>query len=228
MSKLMTGEYHYNGFIYKVNKGNSWSIIKDNQIEPTSLFKYYANNNNGRDAISNGYFFLSHPFHLNDYMDCSQEILDFSKLKYNQYKSYFRNELKRDIPENILEHNFQNDSKNDFVDIKSLFWSYESKKFGVLSLSERHLNPLMWSHYSQETGFMIEIDKAKFIQLLINPSFETKNSWLSNFAIAPVNYVEKLEQIPVFREKEWNNPTIPFMYMTNVKTKEWKYEKEWR
>lgn len=223
MSKLEVGEYHYNGFTYKLDECNSWSIKKENQVEPTSLFKYYANNNNGRNAISNGYFFLSHPYHFNDSLDCFFDIIDYSMLTKDILRSLF-NSLQKEVSEEELDKCFA----ERITEIKNYYWSKQTRHFGILSLCETPLNTLMWSHYSNEDGFMIEIDKSKFMFDLKNLGGEKNNLWLTNRAFAPVNYVPNLEPIPIFKENKWNNPTIPFMYMANVKHEDWKYENEWR
>jgi hypothetical protein len=190
---VIIGEYQYNDFTYKIDELGSWSIKKKNQIEPTSLFKYYANNNNSREALLNNCFFLSHPFHFNDSMDCSEGILDFTRLTYKEYSAFFRRKLRRLISDAELEKLYQNDLKNDFSDIRSIFWGIYSKQIGIISLTENSLHPLMWSHYSKEDGFMIEIDQSKFINSLQNSREVNLNSWLTNFAFAPINYVNNLE-----------------------------------
>jgi len=225
---VIIGEYQYNDFTYKIDEFGRWSIKKKNQIEPTSLFKYYSNNKNSIDAFLNSYFFLSHPFHFNDSMDCSDAIIDFSKLTLKQYSAFYKNFLNKSILEVDLEKRYFEDMKNDFPEIRRTFWGIHSKMTGFLSLSEKPMHPLMWSHYSKEDGFMIEFDQLKFLNRLKNPHEERSNWWLTNFAFAPINYVEKLEQIPIFKEPEWNNPTIPYMYTTNIKQIEWSYENEWR
>lgn len=229
MSKFKPTEHTYKDFKYKIDALGNWSILKNGQVNPVSLYKYYPNNDNSKDAFIKNYFFLSHPYHLNDSLDSSELLIDCSELSLEVYKSFYRNVIQDNRDDSILEEEYNEDKKYDFSELRKEFWLLSSSQFGILSLADTPLNVLMWSHYSQESGFMIEIDRELLIENELKvPSPNSKNNWLINHSFAPVNYVEKLEPIPLFVKSKWSNPAIPFMYLTNVKRECWKYESEWR
>ncbi|WP_026715296.1 hypothetical protein [Flavobacterium daejeonense] len=61
-------EYKYNDFTYKKNE-NSKVEIQHNIEKPKYIFKFYALNEFSIDAFTNSYFYASHPYDLNDYLD---------------------------------------------------------------------------------------------------------------------------------------------------------------
>ena len=117
MRDLNVEEYHYNNFTYKIDESKGWSIKKIGQVDPVSLFKYYSNSNFNIDAFIKNYFFLSHPYHLNDSLDCSDELIDFSGLKYNQYRSFYNVFLRKRIEESKLQEQYKIESVNKLLDM---------------------------------------------------------------------------------------------------------------
>jgi len=198
-------------------------------VNPVSLYKYYPNNDYSKDAFIKNYFFLSHPYHLNDSLDSSEQLLDCSRLSLSDFISFNHELVKDGTEDTVLVERFKEDSSSDFSFFRQVLWRYYSSQYGILSLTDTPLNVLMWSHYSQETGFMIELDRELFIENELKiPCPNSKNKWLKNFAFAPVNYTEKLEPIPIFLNPKQKSPAVSFMYLTNVKRECWKYESEWR
>jgi len=80
---------------------------------------------------------------------------------------------------------------------------------GLISMSESDINMLMWAHYSNHDGFLINFnmdrikDKFKFI--------------------FPMHYTNYLPDM-----RSYENDNTKFMISTNLKSSEWSYEKEWR
>ncbi len=210
--------YKYYDWIYKLEH-------KNHKVEfpletPESLFKYYTNNKNSRSALLNNYLFCSHPYHLNDSMDCSNKLWDFSKItkiKYEGFCEYYKESV---FLKEIID--YDEDKKRDFNFIKTAFWNIVTDCAGIISLSENPLHTLMWSHYSTERGFMIELDRLKLIS-----EFKKWNHKIRNYVFMPIQYVDNLEMIDFF-SNNFTSPDIPFLYSINIKKNDWNYENEWR
>lgn len=91
------------------------------------------------------------------------------------------------------------------------FFGSHFKRFGIVSLSKNACDKLMWAHYTGNKGYNIEFDTQKL-------NIEESKG------IFPINYVNKLTSI------QWNQGSSeePFLYLTNIKFRDWIYENEWR
>ncbi|WP_144219303.1 MULTISPECIES: DUF2971 domain-containing protein [Flavobacterium] len=213
---LKPNSFKYGEWLYKLENGNH--EVESPKETPKSVFKYYANNTNGKNAVTNQYLFCSHPYHLNDSMDSSNLLWDFSKLSeplflkfYNQYNF-----------NNHFEVNYEEEKKNGFIQIKQLFYDMITNGSGIISLTTEPLHTLMWSHYATEKGFMIELDWET-----IKDELPALNENINNYAFFPIQYVENLESIDFFLSN-CNSPDVPFLYSIGVKRQDWNYENEWR
>lgn len=217
----MNGKDHfeYKNFTYYLDGGNHKVITAPPTTMPPTIYKYYGNINHNFEAVQQSYLYLNHPFEFNDSIDSSELLLDFSNINFMKFHRFY--ERFPDVELNIKDL-FERDKKNRFKEIRTYFYLESSKKFGLVSLTTNPLNVLMWSHYSSEDGFMIELDGKKLLENLIPTNKDCKN-----YCFRPVQYVKQLESIDVF-QGNFKSPDIPFLYMTNVKRKEWDYEEEWR
>lgn len=210
--------YKYFDWTYKLEYSN-------HKVEfplelPESLFKYYNNNCNSRNALQNNYLFCSHPYHLNDSMDCSNMLWDFSNLnkkRFDDFCDFYKDSL---FLNDVIS--YEEDKQRDFDFIKTAFWNFVTDKAGIISLSENPLHTLMWSHYASEKGFMIELDRIKLIG-----QFKKLNPLVRNYVFMPIQYVETLEMIDFF-SNNFTTPDVPLLYSINIKKNDWSYEKEWR
>lgn len=75
-------------------------------------------------------------------------------------------------------------------------------------MSESNINLLMWAHYSNHDGF------------LVNFKLESLKSKFQ--FIFPMNYVDTLPNLII------PNKPLKFMISTNLKSTMWRYEREWR
>jgi len=208
-------EFKFNDFTYKLDENGNYKV--DSPLkEPLSVFKYYPNNENSKDAVDKQYLFCSHPYHLNDPMDSSSILWDFSNISEKRYNSFFKH-LNLDQTVSFLD-----DKKNNFVVIRYLLHNYVTKGSGIISLTTNPMHTLMWAHYASEKGFMIELDYKE-----IKNNLTKYNDSLKNYVFFPIQYVDELESIDSF-QKGFNSPDIPFLYSIAVKRKDWKYESEWR
>lgn len=208
--------FKYGDWTYKLENGNHQ--VESLKEIPKSVFKYYSNNDNSIDAILNQYLFCSHPYHLNDSMDCSNLLWDFSTLTEPLFhKFYEQYELKDEF-----DVNYEKEKKGGFIQIKALFYNLITNHAGIISLTTEPLHTLMWAHYSSEKGFMIELDWK-----IIKDNLKNKNPKLNNYVFFPIQYVDNLESIDFF-SANFKSADVPFLYSVGVKRKDWRYENEWR
>lgn len=215
-------EFKYRKFTYKFQQGKH--IVEHNKEEPNTFFKYYSVDDYKIDAILNNYLYASHPYSFNDSIDSSELLIDFREITLEVYKKIYRLIYSEENHEKTdFNKKFKEDKLSSFDEIRRKFYLYFSRQLGLISLTTNPLNILMWSHYSTESGFIIEIDKKTLLENLKN-----LNSEIGDYCLRPIQYVKNIESINMFK-KEFKTPIIPFfMYMTSVKRSEWKYEDEWR
>jgi hypothetical protein len=169
----------------------------------------------------NELYFVS-PLKLSDSFDCKtlftfkgSNKTDFEKFFYGMVRHKFPNfsekETKKEV-DSLIHEKFYKDPHRRNVQIET--WLNillsENAKLGILCLSEKRDDILMWSHYADgHTGFCLEFDK------------EGLKSW--NFC-APIRY---RKSYPTFKEFA-NCPRELHRLFLLRKSNHWKYEKEWR
>lgn len=219
----MDQSFKYKNFTYLLEGGNHKVVVNPIKEEPETVFKYYYNNDNSINAITNNYLFATHPFSFNDSIDSSELLLNLEKITKERYIGIFKRVVKPEMFEKFdFDTIFPEDQKNSFQSAKRFIYEYFTRKVGLISLTTQPLNILMWSHYSSESGFIIEFNRKYLIDNL-----RQHNKDINNYCFRPIQYVEELESIDMFQEN-FHTPDISFLYMTNVKRKEWEYEDEWR
>jgi hypothetical protein len=212
-----TEPFIYNGVTYKTNIypdeniGVDFLIVNPkNPNKPDILYKYYEINKNSVDSFLNNYFYSSHPFELNDKYDCSGDLIDYSKLGVDFFIKRLSKDLRIFSEEKIrLVYNSLEKRQlfNALTDLDSIILY---TKFGVISLTENYDNILMWSHYAKNSGFVLKFKTDLMSKDLIGPF--------------PINYTDSLEKI----DSSVYHFSICMLYQTNVKSKKWEYENEWR
>ncbi|MBC7845498.1 MAG: DUF2971 domain-containing protein [Flavobacterium sp.] len=217
-------EYTFNNFVYKRNE-NSKIIVEHNVQKPESIFKFYAINEYSVDAFTNSYFYASHPYDLNDFLDSSPFLFWTSKpLDFHYYESFLgflytenQEELKKFYEDDISRESL-------CKGYMSLFWEVLSNKIGVVSMTAKENNPLMWPHYTQEKGFQIKF-KTEDIEQNIEKNIRNENGNNEYLGFIPTNYTKDLVPIDI---SNFPNMKIPLYYITNIKSINWNYECEWR
>ena len=218
----MKQSYKYKNFTYILD-GNHEVVTDPASSLPQSVYKYYSNSKNSLDALLNSYLYATHPYSFNDSIDSSDLLLNFDKITFDRYLSFFKRTLKPEEFEKFnYEEMFEVDKKESFAGIRKFFYEYFTRNLGIISLTTEPINILMWSHYSSESGFLIELEA----NCLIN-NLRKNNTDIKNYCFRPVQYVDQLESIEVFQDG-FTTPDVAFLYMTNVKRSEWSYEEEWR
>ena len=80
---------------------------------------------------------------------------------------------------------------------------------GLISMSESDTNMLMWAHYSNHDGFLINFNMARL-----------KDKFKFIFPMHYTNYMPDM--------RSYEKDHMKTMISTNIKSLEWSYEKEWR
>jgi hypothetical protein len=206
----------FGDWTYKLVNGNH--EVESLQQTPERVYKYYGKNENSINAVLEQYLFCSHPYHLNDSMDSSNLLWDFSTLTEPLFNKFYE----QYGISSEFEVNYQKDKELGFPQIKELFYTMITNHTGIISLTTEPLHTLMWAHYASEKGFMIELDWKT-----IKDNLKVKNPKLNNYVFFPIQYVENLEPINFFSEN-LNSADVPFLYSVAIKRKDWQYENEWR
>lgn len=199
---------------------NSKNIeINVNLDEPKKLYKYYSLSDYSLKGLKKSTLYFSHSNLLNDVMDGNFMLWDMTKFieKYKKDKC-IKYELDNEIKKSILKQ-----ITKPFLECR-----------GVLSLSDTYKNELLWAHYTNETGFCIELDTIK----LKNNLYE--NNLENDYFFFPISY-GKLKQIDFseyinYEVEQKNskfcskkvNAMLPILYCFAQKDYTWKYENEWR
>lgn len=216
-------EHIFNGFRYYSNyeNGKLPSIAHTKQT-PEYLFKFYSFGKYNIDALINNYLYASHPYELNDILDCSRFLFFTSKpFQFEAYeKLYFKEKNIFKTKEQLLRF-YEDDIKNNCRKYLSHFFAMFSDFFGVISLSEKEDNILMWPHYTQEKGFQVQL-KSKLLMDSISKKLNSNERLVGLF---PINYNGKILPIDALKFQRLD---VPFIYSTNIKHDSWGYEKEWR
>lgn len=220
----MKQQYNYKDFTYLLDDDNNHKVITDPvRSEPEEVYKYYAISENSINALKNLNLYATHPFLFNDSIDSSELILNFKKITKERYISFYKGILQ---PEEFAKYDFANnyetDKKQNFFNIRNFVFTHFSRNIGTISLTTIPFNILMWSHYTNETGFVLEFNTKKLIS-----NIKSENQDINNYCFRPIQYVEQIEFIDTFSEN-FSTPDIPLLYISNVKRSDWKYEDEWR
>jgi hypothetical protein len=217
----MNKPFTYNNFTYhkEGNSENDGVRIIHNKQYPEKVHKFYPINSYSVDALVKGYFYASHTFELNDYLDSSPFLWYASKpLGFDFYERFLDN----DIPRDELIKFYEADTSRESLckEYISKYWEVLSNISGIISLTANENSLLMWPHYTQEKGFQLTFNAS-----LLEISLNSKIGVGQCFGIFPMNYTEHLNPIDI---SEYNSMHIPFFYATNVKSNKWEYEDEWR
>lgn len=217
-------EHFFNGFRYFSNyeNGELPKIDHSKQL-PAYLFKYYSFGRYSIEAFVNSYLYASHPYELNDILDSSRFLFFSSKpIQFEAYKKLYFQENKVFKTEKEFIEFFEDDIKNDCSKYLSHLFAMTFDFCGVFSLSEKENNILMWPHYTQEKGFQIKF-KTDGLLKSVSENLDPKKDRL--LGLFPMNYTPKIPPIDISKFRRYD---IPFIYSTNVKQDDWKYEQEWR
>jgi hypothetical protein len=202
---IFTHEFKGWKYIHDASKGTpkeGVSIIPLHEKPiPDSFYKYFSLTPYNLDALKNNYLYASHPVELNDKFDCYSDLIDYDSATDHLIVSFLQN------------FHTEQEIKERFAELKAWFKIFFPlaiySGIGVISVTSQIKNTLMWAHYaSSNHGFAIKFNHKYFHEKILGPY--------------PINY--QAEWKPISLE----NPMNALMYATNVKSKIWEYEDEWR
>ncbi len=234
--ELMFGKNHN-----RVSMGIGVDLKYQNM--PDLLYKYRSASDEHIDALENDYLYSSQVVHFNDPFECaiSMPAEEISKNLYNKSYKLLRAEntflpdrpvySARDLLENItigcggskediekdpvssaLFHALTRIAEEKEAESLKEFMSSTQKMYNICSLSETFESLLMWAHYA-----------------------DSHKGFCAGYNIKGLNNDMTELTFPVFYRNDFHtifdiediNGSIG-MYALNVKSIDWKYEKEWR
>lgn len=193
------------------------------KIKSLYRFTYFDTSNYYKDLLKNILYF-SAKSQFNDPFD-SQIPTRYKLCSEKELDEYLENLLIKsgidgDDKSNKLEMAKER-LKNNPQEIQITIDNYIERKVGILALTENFQNLLLWAHYANKhTGFCIELD-AQLLNKIINAEFQ-KNQDLS--FIFKIKYQDKFPVINPCRHSFEQRTQLEFL----IKSKDWKYEQEWR
>lgn len=200
----MRREREIYGWKYIYDK-DGFEIIPNETIEkPRVLYKLYGLNQYSFDSLINQYIYATHPSQLNDIFDCNEELLSFDDME--AVKAFLKNAISQEEIDKIIES--EPDNLKKFV--QRNFRELAYRKWGVFSLTSEPNNILMWSYYSNHSGFCIEFDLHHFPFKFYGPF--------------PINYQSRLEALSINKV----GVHVGVLAQSNLKDKIWEHENEWR
>lgn len=198
-------------------------ITQSHQTEPSILYKCCSLAKDKfeftRDIFLKNELYFPHPDQINDPFDCkiqpsfenvtSENIIDY--LNGIESKNYEIESYKIELAKNNAK---LNNPKTITQALKAKCGEGHLQNVGVLSLTSKKLDILMWSHYSDaHKGICIGFDYAKLFFIFNGTPLYADD----------VKYPE-FNQYPSWNPFE--DPAIDKLYLT--KALDWKYEQEWR
>lgn len=113
---------------------------------------------------------------------------------------------------NIELKEFENYIAQCFVKLKKVVIN----SLGIICLSESYDNVLMWAHYSNKhTGICVEYDFTNVDEMLLS-------------SLLPVEYKKERPIVTNDLYKDKKKLSFNLLSSSYIKSKDWKYEKEWR
>lgn len=219
-------KYAYNGYKYSIDydvEGHK-NLITHNKEKPEYLYKFYSLSKNSLSALTEGYLFASHPIELNDCLDSCPFLLFTSKpIDFELYDNIFGFAYEDENKQELIDY-WEEDCKpnNLCKGYISHMYSMAFNLMGLISMTAKENNPLMWPHYTQEKGFQLKF-KTGSLEKSIQENLENGDG--EYMGLYPLNYTKALNPIDIHTFKTL---LVPFVYATNVKSNEWEYEQEWR
>ncbi|MFW9929225.1 MAG: DUF2971 domain-containing protein [Candidatus Thorarchaeota archaeon] len=185
---------------------------------PDHLYKYRTVSRLSMEMLKEGKYFCASPNSFNDPLDCSiepiYELPPIDKIIENQAKvlqdndgisfeeALQKSEIIRNFPESELEKLLQR--------IKDSIQKILKDEYGILSLSAKNDNILMWSHYADyQKGFCIQFNRSAHNPLRV---------------MQPVEYVKEYPSFNYFDDLPGNIAKKIIL----TKSCDWSYEEEWR
>lgn len=177
---------------------------KDKDSNPEYLCKYYSLNERNISAVIAHQVFVSSADLLNDLFDTLFLRIDVYPSQIEIYKALVENAgLPLDRDQFINSHEYR-------LKLRNTLFAIWNSSVGILSTTDDPLNDLMWAHYTNNEGFLVQFDYNKFPD---------------NFGVPiPVSYLSNEK----FQQTDNNNLPEKLFINALLKKKIWRYESEYR
>ncbi len=200
----------YNDWEYELlsENGDIPTINVKPHKKPRSLSKYYSLNENNVLAFLNNEFYVSQPDQLNDLFDSNLNLINFENKTFEDFKE-FLNYAKANIESERIIYN-----KNPKVYLQKMKHEmYQNclSNIGILCMTSDKENELMWAHYTNNEGFLIEYDYSMFNSIYFKGPY-------------PINYTKNLISVDFNKLNYLLGLTIAFTIKKDI----WSYENEYR
>ena len=217
-----------------VGLGNNTPVLEISP--PPCLFKYAAPNlERISRVIKDGMVYFSSPLDFNDPFDCRSasdiSTLENRKKRIQEANNAFerfkkkgwdvRGMLQGEASDKHQERILEDPEFAEWIvneDVHQKFIRHT--RIGVCCLAEQRDNVLMWAHYAKNhEGVCFEFDLSSHIAGKVIP--------IGQRACFPFEFVRPVKYHDAFPYWNWGEEDLwtgPFF----TKSKEWKYEKEWR
>jgi hypothetical protein len=191
---------------YEFKETNSYPIVevKDVMNQPEYLCKYYSINERNVSAVIARKIFVSTPDLLNDLFDSLYLNIKADTSQIDQY-SDFANAFKDTFDE--VRFKESEEYREEFRINLFYYWNANT---GILSMTEESTNDLMWAHYTDNEGFLLQFDYELFPDNFGKP--------------VPISYLEPYE----FSEYQVSNLFHELYVNSLLKKNIWVYENEYR
>ena len=214
-------------------------------MKPATLFKYQSINCNSTDALFKHSIWFSKPIMFNDPFDSNLKINGFERYfnclplyvnalgKNKLNEEYFQKtisnlKLQGKTETEIIEQIESDLISKDYPSLRMQFYeltkSYDeiSQSAGLLSLTSKNNNLLMWAHYANNhEGICLEFSTTE-------PSERAKICTLADnsmtFKVDYIDYYPRALDMKLFDSTHVDRIRNLFL----LKSKEWEYEEEWR
>ncbi len=194
-------------FTYSLNiEGEFPRICVNHPFQaPKSLSKYYSINEQNILAFLDRKFFASQPEYFNDLFDGQHFNLNIEECDFETFKFLLENK-------NIQQekNKYSQNSKEWLHKMRNTLYSILNAKIGIICLTEQRVSELMWAHYTDNQGFLVEYNCASFPANFGNP--------------IPINYIQYSTEFKL------PNGDLALKFYINylIKKDIWDYENEFR
>jgi len=194
-------------YSYRLESKDSYPIVEVKDIDwskPEYICKYYSISERNICAAISRKIFVSSPDLLNDLFDTLFLKIAVDKSHINIYR-----ELMTNVDLEIDEEKFNN-SQQYRESLRNTLCAIWTSKTGILCTTDDTVNDLMWTHYTNNEGFLIQFNYNLFPENFGNP--------------IPISYLTNEE----FSEYMYSDVSFQLYVNSLLKKRTWKYENEYR
>lgn len=146
-------------YLYSLEYKDSYHIIKVKDIDgstPEYVCKYYSICERNISAVISRKIFVSSPDLLNDLFDTLFLKIAVDKSHINIYRKLMTN-----VDLEIDEEKF-NTSQQYRESLRNTLYAIWTSKTGIFCTTDDTINDLMWTHYTNNEGFLIQFNYNLF------------------------------------------------------------------